>query len=287
MPRTTVALRSRRGPVRGFLVRRFLSAISIAAGLALLGLAAFHRLDGVLAQWTAREIEGSASSELSESSLSGDAPAPPEVTVEGPDDGKAPPAPLVESDVASQAEPEVLPLVDTAALQDLVAAPAAAESVSLARVVRAPPPDGLTPLRVVIPRLGMNLAVFEGVSEKALRRGPGHLPGTPCPGLSSVEGNCVLTGHRDSFFRPLADARKGDLVELRSGRTSRRYRLVTRMVVRPDETQVAAPTSEERLTLVTCYPFRWIGSAPLRLAWQAEPEVARASRVATRNAVAP
>jgi sortase A len=125
----------------------------------------------------------------------------------------------------------------------------------------------------------MDLAVFEGVSEKALRRGPGHLPGTPCPGLSSVEGNCVLTGHRDSFFRALANAREGDLVVLRAGESSRRYRLTRKVVVRPEQTEVAAPTGQARLTLLTCYPFRWIGPAPLRLAWQAEPELTTAARV--------
>jgi LPXTG-site transpeptidase (sortase) family protein len=129
-----------------------------------------------------------------------------------------------------------------------------------------------TRMRLAIPRLGLDLAVFEGVTEEALRRGPGHLPGTPCPGLSNVSGNCVLTGHRDSFFRPLERARAGDLVVLRSGRESRRYRLVQRQVLSPEEIHIAGPTPEARLTLLTCYPFRWIGPAPLRLAWQAEPE---------------
>jgi sortase A len=88
-----------------------------------------------------------------------------------------------------------------------------------------------------------------------------------------VDGNCVLTGHRDSFFRPLARARKGDVVELRAGDRSRRYRLVRKMIVRPEQIDVVAPTADARLTLLTCYPFRWIGAAPLRLVWQAEPEV--------------
>ncbi len=268
MPRTTAALRSRRSPVRGFFVRRILAAVLIAAGAVLVGLAAFHKIDGLLAQKNARPPETYASSETV---------SPPEVTVEGPDgDG----TPLVDTDALDKTDfdetapayqAESVPLIDTADLGNL--------APSRPDVEAAPAPDSLTSLRVVIPRLGMDLAVFEGVSEKALRRGPGHVPGTPCPGLSSVEGNCVLTGHRDSFFRPLANAREGDLVELRAGGRSRRYRLVRKVVVRPEQTEVAAPTPEARLTLLTCYPFRWIGPAPLRIVWQAEPEVTAAASV--------
>jgi sortase A len=240
-----------------------LAAASIAAGVVFVGLAAFHRLDGVLAQKSAREVDSLESSKTV---------APPEVVVEGPEEENAP---LVDTDALG--ETEDLPLVDAAELRDLVPEPAV-ETVAQSDREPPPVPDSLTPLRVVIPRLGMNLAVFEGVSAKALRRGPGHLPGTPCPGLSSAEGNCVLTGHRDSFFRALANAREGDLVVLRAGESSRRYRLARKVVVRPEQTDVAAPTAGARLTLLTCYPFRWIGPAPLRLAWQAEPELTTAAR---------
>ncbi len=266
MPRTTTALRCRRSRVRGFFVRRLLAASLIVAGAVLVGLAAFHRIDGVLAQQRAREVEAVESS---------DTVTPPDVIVEGPEDESTP---LVEMDALGETENQSAPLVDTAELQDLqpVSGP---EGVAQSEVEPPPVPDSLTPLRLMIPRLGMDLAVFEGVSEKALRRGPGHLAGTPCPGLSSAEGNCVVTGHRDSFFRPLANAREGDLVVLRAGERSRRYRLARKIVVRPEQTEVASPTGEARLTLLTCYPFRWIGPAPLRLAWQAEPEVTTAARV--------
>jgi LPXTG-site transpeptidase (sortase) family protein len=266
MPRTTAALRSRRSRVRGFFVRRLLAASLIAAGAVLVGLAAFHRIDGVLAQRDAREVESVESS---------DTVTPPDVVVEGPEDESTP---LVEMDVLGETEIPSVPLVDTAELRDLPPV-SAVEGVAQAQLQPPPVPDSLTPLRVMIPRLGMDLAVFEGVSEKALRRGPGHLPGTPCPGLSSAQGNCVLTGHRDSFFRPLANAREGDLVVLRAGERSQRYRLARMIVVRPEQTEVASPTGEARLTLLTCYPFRWIGPAPLRLAWEADPEVTTAARV--------
>jgi LPXTG-site transpeptidase (sortase) family protein len=266
MPRTTAALRSRRSRVRGFFVRRLLAASLITAGAVLIGLAAFHRIDGVLAQREAREVEPVESSETV---------TPPDVTVEGPEDESTP---LVEMDGLGETENQSVPLVDTGELRDLQSV-SAVEGVAQSELEPPSAPGSLTPLRVVIPRLGMDLAVFEGVSEKALRRGPGHLPGTPCPGLSSAEGNCVLTGHRDSFFRPLVNAREGDLVVLRAGERSRRYRLVRKIVVRPEQTELASPTGGTRLTLLTCYPFRWIGPAPLRLAWQAEPEVTTAARV--------
>ena len=274
MPRTTVAMRSRRSPVRGFFVRRMLAVVLIAAGTVLVGVAAYDRIDGLLAQKNARSPEPPPSS---------DEVSPPEVTVEGPDGDGTPLVDMSALDVEhfdetdhdeaiSEADPGGVLLSETADFRDL--APS--------HVELSPAADSLTSLRVVIPRLGMDLAVFEGVSAKALRRGPGHLPGTPCPGLSRAEGNCVLTGHRDSFFRPLSNAREGDLVELRAGDRSRRYRLVRKIIVRPEQVEVVAPTGEARLTLLTCYPFRWIGPAPLRLAWQAEPEVSTAAASASR-----
>ncbi len=123
--------------------------------------------------------------------------------------------------------------------------------------------------RIRIPRAEMDYAVFEGVSAGVLRKGPGHVPGTALPTGGS---NCVITGHRDSFFRWLADAQVGDRVFLsaRDG-DEREYRLASRRIVSPTETSVLAPTDGEQLTLVTCYPFRWIGPAPYRVVWQALP----------------
>jgi sortase A len=124
--------------------------------------------------------------------------------------------------------------------------------------------------RLEIPRIGLDAAVFEGVSAATLRKGPGHLPETAWPlAAGDVGGNCVIAGHRDSFFRALREAKEGDLVLLTDAAGVRRYRLGARSIVRPDDLSVVAPTDEARLTLITCYPFRWIGAAPLRLAWSA------------------
>ena len=125
--------------------------------------------------------------------------------------------------------------------------------------------------RIEIPRIGLDLAVFEGVASATLRRGPGHVPGTASPGPAGP-GNCVIAGHRDSFFRSLSRLRAGDLVLVRGPDGSvADYRLDSRRVVAPEEVSVLAPTPGRRLTLITCYPFRWIGPAPYRLVWTASP----------------
>jgi LPXTG-site transpeptidase (sortase) family protein len=126
--------------------------------------------------------------------------------------------------------------------------------------------------RLELPRVGLAAVVFEGDSEATLRKGPGHVPGTAWPAdAERSAGNCVIAGHRDSFFRLLRDAREGDLVRLVDASGVRSYRLETRRVVRPSEVSVLGPTRDARLTLITCYPFRWIGAAPSRLVWIARP----------------
>jgi sortase A len=122
--------------------------------------------------------------------------------------------------------------------------------------------------RLRIPRLGVDLAVFEGISETVLRKGPGHVPRTALPG---AEGNCVIAAHRDGFFRPLRNARAGDRVVLSTASGDVEYRLWKRRVVEPTEVSAMRPTPRPRLTLLTCYPFSWIGPAPSRLIWVAIP----------------
>lgn len=130
--------------------------------------------------------------------------------------------------------------------------------------------------RIEIPRVGLDWVVYEGVRPGDLRKGPGHVPETAAP--DSPDGNCVIAGHRDSFFRALSRARKGDvvLVRGRDGATAS-YRLESRRVVSPNEVSVMAPTRDRRLTLITCYPFGWIGPAPYRLVWNAVAAGATAS----------
>jgi len=125
-----------------------------------------------------------------------------------------------------------------------------------------PPEDGELLGRIQIPRLGVTAVVLEGVGKRTLRRAAGHIPATALP--SEDEGNIGIAAHRDSFFRGLKDIRKDDTIELTTLDGTRRYRVEWTKIVEPDDTSVLAPTGEPALTLVTCYPFYYVGSAPKR-----------------------
>lgn len=121
-------------------------------------------------------------------------------------------------------------------------------------------PDGLIG-RIEISRIGLSAVVFEGVGKDTLRRSVGHIPATGLPGLP---GNMGLAGHRDTFFRPLRNIFLDDLITLTTLRGEFRYRVVSTRVVSPTEVSVLNPTKNETLTLVTCYPFYFVGAAPQR-----------------------
>ncbi|MGE5233367.1 MAG: class D sortase [Acidobacteriota bacterium] len=129
--------------------------------------------------------------------------------------------------------------------------------------------------RLRIPRLGLSAVVAEGADEAILARAVGHLPRTAFPG---ERGNTVLAAHRDSFFRHLARLRRGDLIEIDTADGRFRYRVQGSSVVGPDHVEVSAATRDATLTLITCYPFEFIGPAPLRF-------VVRASLLPSRLAV--
>src|SRR4051794_23739444 len=117
--------------------------------------------------------------------------------------------------------------------------------------------------RIEIPRLGVSAIVLEGVESSTLRRGVGHIPDTPLPGSP---GNVGLAAHRDSFFRALRDIRKNDTVKVKTLAGTYRYQVEWTKVVEPEQTEVLAAdiTAGPELTLVTCYPFNYVGSAPHR-----------------------
>ena len=115
--------------------------------------------------------------------------------------------------------------------------------------------------RVEIPRLGVSAIVLEGVEPKTLRRGVGHIPDTPLPGGT---GNVGIAAHRDSFFRALRDIRKNDIIRVKTLKGSFRYRVEWTDVVKPEDTDVLDDDAAPELTLVTCYPFNYVGSAPNR-----------------------
>ncbi|HEY6946636.1 MAG TPA: class D sortase [Candidatus Acidoferrum sp.] len=125
---------------------------------------------------------------------------------------------------------------------------------------------------IEIPRLAFKAVILQGDSSQVLRRGVGHLPGTPMPG---ERGNVGLAGHRDSFFRPLRQIRPGDIIALRTIKGEFQYRVESTRVVSPANIEVLAATDKRELTLVTCFPFNYVGAAPYRF-------VVRAAQVSGR-----
>ncbi len=144
--------------------------------------------------------------------------------------------------------------------------PAADDSLKIKRVTRQvpqarQPTDPGMLGRIEIPRLEVHAMVREGVDDRTLRRSVGHVPGTAKPG---AEGNVGLAGHRDSFFRKLKDIRKGDTIVVETLDSKYEYTVDVTKVVGPDDVKVLAPTPQRALTLVTCYPFYYVGNAPRR-----------------------
>jgi LPXTG-site transpeptidase (sortase) family protein len=114
---------------------------------------------------------------------------------------------------------------------------------------------------VRIERLGVAAEIREGESDSVLRDGVGHLSDTPWLG---APGNVALAGHRDTVFRALRDITPGDVIEIVTTERTARYAVEATSVVTPDDLSVLEPAGGSRLTLITCYPFNYIGSAPNR-----------------------
>jgi LPXTG-site transpeptidase (sortase) family protein len=153
---------------------------------------------------------------------------------------------------------------------------AALERVSSVKVPRANTPDTPIPSAVVsggvigelnIPGLNVSVVVVEGDDEATLNVAVGHLPDTPLPWET---GNSALAGHRDTFFRALEHVRFGDEIRLTTTHGQLRYRVERTRVVEPDDLSVLEPSPTSRLTLITCFPFSYIGHAPQRFIVQAE-----------------
>lgn len=118
-----------------------------------------------------------------------------------------------------------------------------------------------------IPALGLEVPVYEGTSEESLNRGAGHIAGTAALGES---GNAGVAGHRDGFFRRLKDARLEQIIFLDLPGRMLRYRVAELSLVDSTASGVLAPSKVPSLTLVTCYPFYYVGSAPQRFIVRAE-----------------
>ena len=120
---------------------------------------------------------------------------------------------------------------------------------------------GDTLAEIDIPRLRMSVAVFEGDDEGILQIGAGHIRATALPGGS---GNIGIAAHRDTFFRPLRNIHRNDAIQLTTPAGVARYVVTNTAIVRPDDIQILANAPGRDLTLVTCYPFSFVGHAPER-----------------------
>jgi LPXTG-site transpeptidase (sortase) family protein len=123
------------------------------------------------------------------------------------------------------------------------------------------PKDGEVLGRISVKRLGVSVIVMEGLTPKILRRGVGHVPGTALPGEI---GNVALAGHRDTFFRPLEGIKLDDEILITTTASTARYRVDSVKVVDLNDVEVLAPATTSTLTLITCYPFYFVGLAPRR-----------------------
>ena len=112
-----------------------------------------------------------------------------------------------------------------------------------------------------VPRLGLDVIVVQGDSPASLRRAVGHLANSAMPGEA---GNVALAGHRDTFFRPLRDIQPGDEIRFKAPAHSFDYRVESIEVVGPADMRVLEPSAGHELTLLTCFPFYYVGPAPKR-----------------------
>jgi sortase A len=115
--------------------------------------------------------------------------------------------------------------------------------------------------RIEVSRIGLSAMIMEGTNGRTLRRAVGHIPGTPLPGQ---QGNVAIAGHRDTFFRPLRNIQRGDQITLTTLDGTNVYLVDSTRVVAPEEMQVLDDSNDAILTLVTCYPFYFVGPAPNR-----------------------
>jgi len=131
-----------------------------------------------------------------------------------------------------------------------------------------------------IPKISVEVPVLEGTDDLILNRGVGHVNGTAYPGEN---GNVAIAGHRDGFFRGLKDVVVGDKIELITLQQTETYVIDRITIVERTDVSVLQPRSHSSLTLITCYPFYFIGSAPQRYIVQAYIKDSAAANVQARE----
>ena len=115
--------------------------------------------------------------------------------------------------------------------------------------------------RLEIPAIDLSVMVLRGTNEWTLNRAAGHIEGTALPWQ---QGNFAIAGHRDGMFRPLKGISRNDLIRLTTFKGTYQYRVDKIQIVEPTDIRVLAPSPKPEITLVTCYPFYFIGDAPKR-----------------------
>src|SRR5262249_2689043 len=128
-------------------------------------------------------------------------------------------------------------------------------------------PPGTWIARLEAPSVHLGATVLEGSDDRTLARAAGHIEETALPGQP---GNVAIAAHRDTIFRPVRNLRVGDALELTTADRVYRYRVTRTRVVHPDDLQVLDASDHSTLTLITCYPFTFIGHAPLRFVVSAD-----------------
>lgn len=122
--------------------------------------------------------------------------------------------------------------------------------------------------KLQVPRLNMSVVVLEGSDDGVLKKGPGHIEETAFPGEL---GNVAIAGHRDTHFRPLRNIRMNDEVILTTKTVTMSYFIDSIKIIHPTDMEILDPSPGPVLTLVTCYPFEFIGNAPMRFIIRATP----------------
>lgn len=142
------------------------------------------------------------------------------------------------------------------------------QTIQLHKFEHKPPLSDLHPLNIgdvigeiQIPRLGVKAVIVQGDAPELLDQAVGHVPLSALPGEL---GNVALAGHRDRLFRPLRRIRQGDTIALETSRGSFTYEVESAFVVPSTEIGVLQSSNASELTLITCYPFDFVGHAPNR-----------------------
>ena len=190
------------------------------------------------------------------------APLPPLGPVEVPPAQAGPTCPsssLAQVAPSAEAHATLASAVLTTPMPDVAAW--SPDRVVLHQKARAQLPPDAALGRLDIPSIDLSVIVLAGCDALALNGGVGHIDGTPRPG---APGNVGIAGHRDSFFRGLERVKEGDVMGLTTPRGIFEYRIDWIKIVDPSDVSVLAGNGTDALTLVTCYPFRYIGHAPKR-----------------------